>query len=224
MVVTLLIPALWQLRQEDGLKFKASLGYIVNSRFAWATAWDHVSRTKQNKANEQKPTKICQKFWEELPPVPWGLPEPFMASQHTGQHPGPIYPSLQLALPLSPHKWMGKTHHPLQLCPQWLHHVDWVFTSDAYTLSYMFCLVWGRVLLYSPGWPRTHQLPQAGLKHVTVLWSLPPTCRNCRDELPRLLLDYYFVISVPFFSPNPPKWASPSFFHLWSLSHFAVEA
>lgn len=56
----------------------------------------------------KKTTKISQKFWEELPPVPWGLPEPFMASQHIGQHPGLIYPSLQLALPLSPQKWMGK--------------------------------------------------------------------------------------------------------------------
>lgn len=33
-VVTLLIPALWRLRQEDSLKFKASVGYIVNPRFA----------------------------------------------------------------------------------------------------------------------------------------------------------------------------------------------
>lgn len=32
-VVTLLTPALWRLRQEDDLKFKASVGYIVNSRF-----------------------------------------------------------------------------------------------------------------------------------------------------------------------------------------------
>lgn len=33
-VVTLLIPALWRLRQEDAFKFKASVEYIVNSRFA----------------------------------------------------------------------------------------------------------------------------------------------------------------------------------------------
>jgi hypothetical protein len=39
----LVIPALGKLRQEDHHQFKTSLGYIENSRSAWATKQDPIS-------------------------------------------------------------------------------------------------------------------------------------------------------------------------------------
>lgn len=46
--------ALRRLKQEDRHEFKASLGYTVNSRQAWATQRDPVKRKKENKDEEDK--------------------------------------------------------------------------------------------------------------------------------------------------------------------------
>lgn len=54
----LVIPALGRLKQEDGHKFKVSLGYIVSSRPIQTAWWDSVS--KINKNNLKRLTKKIQ--------------------------------------------------------------------------------------------------------------------------------------------------------------------
>lgn len=46
------IPVLGEPRQEDSLKSKASLDYLVSSKPAWSTEWDSVLNKTEGKLKE----------------------------------------------------------------------------------------------------------------------------------------------------------------------------
>lgn len=58
---TPIIPAPERLRHKVGYKFKASLGYIVNIRSAWATKSDNY---KMRNTNKQTRKPSCDMLWE----------------------------------------------------------------------------------------------------------------------------------------------------------------
>jgi hypothetical protein len=50
------LPVSGRLRKEDH-QFEATLSYIMSSRPAWVTQWDHVSKKPTNQTNKQTTKK-----------------------------------------------------------------------------------------------------------------------------------------------------------------------
>jgi hypothetical protein len=56
---------------------------------------------------------------------------------------------------------------------------------------FLFCFIWDRVLLYSPGWPVTHYVAQVGLK-LFIFPLQHPECWDYRYASPWLALFPFF--------------------------------
>ena len=68
-----------------------------------------------------------------------------------------------------------------------------VLTASSEMCFVLFCFVWDRVSLYSPGCPGTHPVGQAGLKLTEILLPLPPECWDQRRAPPPAARDVVYA-------------------------------